>query len=653
MKVLRQSSLVFWLVCYICGLFLAFLPMDSLFVCLLLLLVSLLAMFRSNFLPVWNAYFLYAPLFAILGLFSMEGVLPQQNNELIEGENYYIGQIEQRITDNKLWNSHIVRLKRRLNDGTKWEIIDDRVLLLIENLAKDGEAGFNKNSIILFRGRFEEILRFNNPGEFNSQIYWYSKGVRYQGFGSHRDTRLLKNIPLHSFDRLLETVRNYSSSILDTWIGLKDSPLLKALLLGDKSDLDSDTKRIFMNTGAMHMLAVSGMHVGLIVLILEQSFKYLFLYRGKQTASVIIVIILWFYAFLTGFSASVTRAVVMFTVLILTRLFRRTYLPINSLSIAAFFILLWNPLALFDIGFQLSFLAMLGIFTIYPLLQNSFTISYSWVNTLWQGTAVGLAAQVFTFPLSLYYFHQFPNYFILTNIGVMLCSGLLLGLALALLVVGKIPIISAIIGWILAFLASLFVGFIAFIETLPGALSLGFNTSWSWVLLTYSVIFLSLYWLEKKQWIRSIILFVPILIWVQVERTTNLVKKEWIVFNSDNTVVLFNHAGEQVCLYENHPKAHKQAQRVVADYQKIHPGKVDFYPIVASKYTIKMGKQTFQVLFDNNKTTIKTPVQDYTFFTSKKLKTSSKDPKIQELMEKIRAEHKTHLRKTGAYRYTF
>src|SRR5690606_5733570 len=386
---------------------------------------------------------------------------------------------------------------------------------------------------ILFNTKLKQIERNHNPGEFNAKMYWISKGVRYQGFGTKDQLTILQEGELSWFTKSLNRSRDYSTALLNQYVGSKDAPLIRAILLGDKSDLDITTKQIFTNTGAMHMLAVSGMHVGLIVVLLLGIFKWLFAFRVKRIALVLTILILWYYAFLTGFSASVVRAVVMFTILILSQFLKRGYHPLNSLAIAGFFILIYDPLSFFDIGFQLSFLAMVGIFTVFPLIEHAFTFKNKILQTAWQGTAIGLAAQVFTTPISIYYFHQFPNYFILTNFGVMLFSGIMLGLAIGLLIVGKIPFISIPIGWFLALCCTCLVGYIAFIEQIPGAVAIGFSPSWIWVALAYIVALLFLKLLETRKWALILLWTTPLIFWLQVARYKNISKEDWIIFNSN------------------------------------------------------------------------------------------------------------------------
>ncbi|MEZ4889883.1 MAG: ComEC/Rec2 family competence protein [Crocinitomicaceae bacterium] len=591
MKILTESSLLFWLLCFMLGILLFESPFVVGFTLFSIFLMLSALVFRKK-LENFQFYLLFGPLFTLSGYLMMNNYYPLENKELGQVETFYTGKIVEQMSNDKTWNSALVELQSIRKNKT-WEPTSEKVLLVIENSG----ITYAKNDLLLFNGIFNTIQVRNNPGEFNATMYWLSKGVRYQAFIGENQIRVLQTGALNWLENVLEQSRNYSNKMLEEWIGEADAPLIKAILLGDKSDIDIQTKRAFINTGTMHMLAVSGLHIGVIVMLLGLFFKYLFFHRGRHIASIIMLVTLWFYAFLTGFSASVVRAVVMFSILILARFINRDYQPINALSLSAFVILLINPLSIYDIGFQLSYLAMVGIFVYYPLLESVLTIKNKFITTVWQGPAVGLAAQVFTVPISLYYFYQFPNYFFLSNLGVMLFSGIMLGFSIALLLIGKVAIIAAPVGWILALSCVVFVGFIAWIETFYGAVALGFSPSVWWVLLTYILVLIAIQWVERLKWIWVGLGVLPLLVWIQLERYDNLNKQEWLIFNTNHPTLLINNAGQQMCFYGGGEKGKKNALRLVDDYQKLHPGKVEFLPLEKGVYQVFSNqKNTLQII---------------------------------------------------------
>jgi competence protein ComEC len=192
--------------------------------------------------------------------------------------------------------------------------------------------------------------------------------------------------------------------------------------------------------------------MGLILTMLIFFFSRFPKWISKYRATVLALLIIWFYALITGFSPSVFRAVVMFSMLTLAKISGRDYNPINVLAASAFVLVICDPVLVFDLGFQLSYLAMLGIFVVYPSIKKALYFKSKILRWIWEGTSVALAAQLFTFPLVLYCFHQFPNYFLLSNIGLMVFTNIILVVGVLFIVLHKIPIVSFGMAGVLSFL---------------------------------------------------------------------------------------------------------------------------------------------------------------------------------------------------------
>lgn len=193
--------------------------------------------------------------------------------------------------------------------------------------------------------------------------------------------------------------------------------IIQALLLGQRQNIDGEIYNNYINSGAVHLLAVSGLHVGIITLILGWFLSPLkYLKYGTIFSKVSIIILIWFYAITTGASASVCRAATMFSFLILGTLLKRPTRTINNLAVSALVLLIAKPNFIYDVGFQLSYLAVLGILIIHPMLHKIFHPKNKWVNYFWSLTTVSLGAQIGVFPLAIFYFKQFPILFLVTNI---------------------------------------------------------------------------------------------------------------------------------------------------------------------------------------------------------------------------------------------
>ena len=227
--------------------------------------------------------------------------------------------------------------------------------------------------------------------------------------------------------------------------------VVSALTVGDKRELTDELKAVYSAAGTSHVLALSGLHVGMIVGILWILLAPLKRWRyGKNVVSVLLVICLWIFAFLSGLSASVVRAVTMSTLYVLASwMLEERFSGFFSVTLTAFLMLVYQPMYLFDIGFQLSFVAVYSILLLYPVIVSRWHPCNRVGTYLWNALSVSLAAQLGTLPLILYYFGAFPTYFLLANLVVTPLACCILGATLGALILGSLPIVGTGIVWLL------------------------------------------------------------------------------------------------------------------------------------------------------------------------------------------------------------
>lgn len=260
-----------------------------------------------------------------------------------------------------------------------------------------------------------------------------------------------------------------------------------------------------------------------------------------------------------------------------------------------------DPLLIYNIGFQLSYLAMVGIFTVYKPLSRIFFIRNKWLKKIWEGTAVGIAAQLFTVPLTLYYFHQFPNYFALTNIGMMLFAGLVLGIGMLLFTVHWWPLTGKIVGVLLAICLSGMLFFVQFVESLPGSVSFGFTPSFVLVALLYGAGILAVvYKLEHRLPILSLTVLLILFTVVQYSRYMNLYSQENILFNNNDFAMTIKRGDRILCLYDSKQDKEKNTFRLFKDYQKVRPGRLEYKKLERGRTLIIFDKDTLSFLVDQN-----------------------------------------------------
>lgn len=307
-----------------------------------------------------------------------------------------------------------------------------------------------------------------NPYDFDFRKYYERKKIYRQVY-----LRADKwhNTGLKEFS-LVCKAEKFRNKLIDIY---REQPLdsvefevLSALTLGYSRELDPETRRVFSSSGAMHVLSVSGLHVGIIFTVL--SFLLAFLKKkqwGKWIFVGLVVVILWFYAFITGLSPSVLRASAMFSVYIIgTNMNKRSNIY-NSLALTAFFLLLINPGNLFDIGFQLSYAALFGIVFLQSKFEKVIVIRNKVLKYFAALITVSIAAQITTFPITSYYFGQFPSYFWITNLFIIPLTGFLTPVGILLLFVSKLPVVAGVIAFILNNTLKLSLYLLTAIENLP------------------------------------------------------------------------------------------------------------------------------------------------------------------------------------------
>lgn len=289
---------------------------------------------------------------------------------------------------------------------------------------------------VLFYGKLQEINPPKNPYEFDYRNYLHLHQIYAQTYTT--DYKIVSQ-PGFSLLRFGARARNRLLHIINQLpFSEEERSLAAALLVGYRHLISDDTQQAFAGAGAMHVLAVSGLHVGILYVItaflLRINNKKPQRTKWYQTVGVIFII--WSYAVLTGLSPSVTRAAVMFSFITAGYLMKRKTATIQSVLVSMLFLLVLKPNYLFEVGFQLSYAALFGIVYMQPRIVKLLPKSnYRAIDWVWQITAVSIAAQLATFPFGLYYFHQFPVYFLVSNLLVIPAATLAMYYGLFLLIV--------------------------------------------------------------------------------------------------------------------------------------------------------------------------------------------------------------------------
>lgn len=283
-----------------------------------------------------------------------------------------------------------------------------------------------------FFSKIQPFKNLNNNDKFDYAQYMYNKG--YAGYTFIPSHRWEKNKTTET--SLIIKAGQYRQNILDFYKSLDLSPeeyaILSALTLGYKDALSDDLRQSFQATGTAHILAVSGMHVGVIFMIILSLLSFIPKYsKYIRIKYVLAIILLWAYTFIVGLPPSAIRASIMLTFFCIAEIRRVKGYPLNTLFASAFLMLVWNPFQLFDLGFQLSFTAVLSMLLVIPLFSNIY-VKNRYIRYFRNILIISIAAQIGTAPLTLYYFGTFPTYFFITNLLIIPLVGLIIYNAVAL-----------------------------------------------------------------------------------------------------------------------------------------------------------------------------------------------------------------------------
>jgi competence protein ComEC len=414
---------------------------------------------------------------------------------------------------------------------------------LLLSVAKDStQTLFNAGDSFIIADSSTPIAKPLNPYQFDYASYMEKQGVFHQLKlkENYIKTGTVKNFNYYLGrlrDRLTQSfaIHHYSPQVQNT---------LNALLLGQRQDMDAATNDAYKNAGVLHILAISGLHFSVLFYLLTVLFKPIsrLTRHGRLLRLLVILGIIWGFAFITGLSASVVRSVVMFTVISIGQYLNRDTNIYNSLAISMLVLLVANPYFIFDAGFQLSYLAVFAIVTLQPFYKQFKLSKYRSINYFSDTILVSLAAQIGVLPLSLYYFNRFPLLFLVANLVVIPLSNIILVLGLLVLLLNFIWTDAAIfIGKSLELLVEFMNAFISWIASFESLVLKEISFTLLLTVLLYGSITLFGLWLYKKNYTRTAALLCSILIFQCAYSITAWQRKngeELVVFNSRKNPML-------------------------------------------------------------------------------------------------------------------
>ena len=428
---------------------------------------------------------------------------------------------------------------------------------LLLNVSKDSLVKpYKVDAILQGKIKIDTISEPLNPYQFNYKNYLKKKQIYGQVYTV--DEKLIQQKPTTtSIFAYANKLRDYINQKLEKYpFSKNDLALINALLLGQRQEISKETYESYANAGVIHILAISGLHIGIILLILNRIFNpIIYLKHGRIIKTVLLVVILWSFAIISGLSPSVTRAVTMFTVIAIAINYKRPTNIYNTLAISAFFILLAKPMFLFEVGFQLSYLAVFGIVSMQPKLYRiwRFPKKYWITNKLWEVLTVTLTAQLAIFPLTLFYFHRFPGLFFVTNLVIVPFLGIILFLGILVILSASLNILPAFLAHTYSYILNTMNLFVEWIASKEGFLFKHISFSWQELIVWYAVLIFFVLFLQKKNAKRFQYLLISVII-VQLSliyKNYSLQNEELIIFHKSRHSIISKKVNRNATFYFN------------------------------------------------------------------------------------------------------
>lgn len=389
--------------------------------------------------------------------FNLGSLFCLLNNESLN-QNYFA---KTRCDYLKVWvnnepqqNGNILRFKANVIAGYQKDeqiSLSGQILLTVK-LDSLKPIKLKYGDELMISVKYTEVEPPYNPAEFDFKAWLSNQNIYHQGFTDQNHIVSTKNNVGNPIIKMALNIREKQVAKYRSLIKSDEAfAVASTLILGYRADLSKETLSAYSKTGTIHALSVSGAHVAIIYVVLDFMFFFLNENRTlKMIKLLLICALIWGYALLTGLSPSVVRSAIMISILIMAKVLSKNTNSYNILAFSAFCQLVYNPFLIRDVGFQLSYLAVFGLIYLQPKIYKLLYTEHYWIDKLWRFTSMSLAAQIVTFPLSIYYFHQFPLYFLFANLFITIPLILIMYLGIGVLI-PSFGFLAPVFEWIINF----------------------------------------------------------------------------------------------------------------------------------------------------------------------------------------------------------
>ena len=393
------------------------------------------------------------------------------------GANYYVARVYDDPTERSNSIRAVLSLEYQFGDSLPSRPVTGKVMAYFPK--SDSAFAIRYGDLMAIPAPIRELTPPLNPEEFNYRAYLMRKGITGQIYLRDEDWIDLQTNnanPLYAYSYRFRDV--LLASLQRCGVKNDEFGVAAAILLGYDDKRADEVRKNYVAAGSMHILCVSGMHVGIIYLL--ASFLLGFLNRKKWQKTlkqILLLALIWIYAFIAGLSPSILRSALMISFVIIGEIIRRKGFIINSIAASAFILLCINPYNLFEIGFLLSYSAVIGIVVLQKPIYDLIYVKNKVLDRAWEITAVALAAQIGTIPFTLFYFNQFTTYFWLSNLFMTPISFIVIISGMILLLVSWIPYVNVLVGYLVWGAVYVMNTIVSWIESLPFSIVKGLYVS--------------------------------------------------------------------------------------------------------------------------------------------------------------------------------
>ncbi|SDR89213.1 competence protein ComEC [Formosa sp. Hel1_31_208] len=442
--------------------------------------------------------------------------------------------------------------------------------LLLLNIERDSLlAPLKIDDVFITYSNLEAIKTPLNPNQFDYKAYLERLYIYQQLFLNHNSILKLNSKKRTVFG-YAEVLRQTINQKLNHYnFHSKELMIINALLLGQRQDMDRDTYKTYADAGAIHILAVSGLHVGIILLLLNYLLKPIAHFkRGKVIKVTLILVLLWSFAIIAGLSASVTRAVTMFSILAIAMHLKRPTNIYNTLAISVFIVLLFKPMFLFDVGFQLSYVAVIAIVSIQPLLFKLWHPKWKITTYFWQVLTVTFAAQLGVVPLSLYYFHQFPGLFFVSNLAIIPFLGFILGFGILVIVLALLDSLPEVLAHGYSSIIRLMNSIVSWVSQKEQFIFQDISFNSAQVITFYLSLITIVSWYQKRTFRRMVVMLISIILLqvVYIYSAYKHANNTFTVFHKSRHSVIGIKTNSQLQINHNMANLNIQNSGLIEDY---------------------------------------------------------------------------------------